>query len=314
MKLASIDIGTNTLRLLIGNVDRSGNIADTILKREITRLGGGVENGLLRSDAKARTLEALERFSSIIKKNSVKKVSAAATSVVRDAKNGGLFVKEIKDKTGIDVNVISGEFEGALTLKGVVSALDGKNKIPLVFDIGGGSTEFILAGNEKVERVATINMGVVALAENKLKSDPPSAADITNIIIAVDDYIHSLEVKSPLFFDTDFVSQQNNILVGTAGTITTLAAIDQDMELYDSRKINNYVLKYESVKNIFHELSGLTHEERAGIKALEKGRADLIIPGTLIVMRVMKALDFNELVVSDYGLLEGLLIEMAENI
>lgn len=314
MKLASIDIGTNTLRLLIGDVDQSGNINKIILKREITRLGGGFNGDYLNPDARSRTLDALERFSEIINDSGVNSVSAAATSVVRDAKDGGNFIKEIKGKTGIDVKVISGELEGAITLKGVVSSLDSKNKNPFIFDIGGGSTEFILADKGKVESVASINMGVVALVEKYLKSDPPSVNDISKILFAVDDHIHNLKIENPLFFDTDIVSQQNNILVGTAGTITTLAAIDQNMKLYDATKINNYVLKYDSVKNMFDKLSGLTCRKRAHIKAVEEGRADLVIPGMLIVIKVMEAFEFNEVVVSDDGLLEGLLIEMAGKI
>jgi len=313
MKLASIDIGTNTLRLLIGDVDRSGRITDTLLKREITRLGGNFNGQNLDAEARSRTLRALMRFSALIKKSGVENVRAAATSVVRDAQDGDLFIKEVREKAGIDVEVISGDVEGAITLKGVLSALEDKKRNYLVFDIGGGSTEFILAVRGRITGLTSINMGVVALAEKYLQSDPLSTSDISRITSVIDDFINRLTKENPSFSATDIIAKQNALLVGTAGTITSLAALDQNLNVYDTRKINNYVLKYESVCKQFERLSRLTHEERANIRALEEGRADLIIPGTIIVMKVMKAFGFKELVVSDYGLLEGLLIDMAEN-
>jgi exopolyphosphatase/guanosine-5'-triphosphate,3'-diphosphate pyrophosphatase len=308
MKLASIDIGTNTLRLLIGSVDSTGQITDSLLKREITRLGGGFDGKDLHPDAKRRTLDTLSRFAGILKKNGVTRLAVSATSVVREAEDGSAFIEEIFEKTGIAVEVISGEREASLTLKGVLSALEGgRERKTLIFDIGGGSTEFITADRGEVTGLKSLNMGVVALTEKYLYSDPPSAADITTIEKNIDAFM--VEFKSAL---PPVVADGETLLVGTAGTVTSLAALDQNLTTYDSRKINNYKMTRDTVDCLFERLKAMTHNERAAIEALEDGRADLIIPGTIIVLKAMDSFGFKEMVVSDYGLLEGLLIDLAE--
>ncbi|MBE9503967.1 MAG: Ppx/GppA family phosphatase [Proteobacteria bacterium] len=313
MKIASIDIGTNTLRLLIGAVQKDGHIIDSHLMREITRLGGGFDGKRLHPDSEKRTLRAVKIFSDVIKEAGVKKVRASATSVVREAENGKEFIDEIKSLTGINVDIISGDIEAALTLKGVLSALYQKESKALVFDIGGGSTEYIIAESGKVIGLNSLNMGVVSLTEKYLKSDPPSADNLSNIRSAVDSFLLALKTPGSGLPELSHMGgNSGSILVGTAGTITTLAALDQNLEIYDSRKINNYVLTKDAIDKLFKRLSGMTHEERVAIKALEEGRADLIIAGTIIVQRTMEEFGFNELVVSDYGLLEGLLIDEAE--
>lgn len=308
MKLASIDIGTNTLRLLIGSIDSSRQITDTLLRREITRLGGGFDGKELRPEAKKRTLDTLSSFAALLKKNGVTKVAASATSVVREAKDGSAFMDEIFEKTGISVEVISGEREASLTLKGVLSALEGgREKKSLIFDIGGGSTEFIAAVKGEITGLKSLNMGVVSLTEKYLHSDPPSQVDIDNIEKKVDEFMKKYIAAIP-----PVTADGETLLVGTAGTVTSLAALDQNLSVYNSRKINNYKMGRESVEGLFRRLKEMTHYERAAIEALEDGRADLIIPGTIIVLRAMAAFGFEELVVSDYGLLEGLLIDLAE--
>ena len=308
MKLASIDIGTNTLRLLIGSVDSTGQITDSLLKREITRLGGGFDGKDLHPDAKRRTLDTLSRFAGILKKNGITRLAVSATSVVREAEDGSAFIEEIFEKTGIAVEVISGEREASLTLKGVLSALEGgRERKTLIFDIGGGSTEFITADRGEVTGLKSLNMGVVALTEKYLHSDPPSAADITTIEKKIDTFMTEFLAALP-----PVVADGETLLVGTAGTVTSLAALDQELTAYDSRKINNYKMTRDTVERLFEGLKAMTHNERAAIEALEDGRADLIIPGTIIVLRAMDSFGFKEMVVSDYGLLEGLLIDLAE--
>lgn len=309
MKLASIDIGTNTLRLLIGKVAKNGHIHDTLLKREITRLGGGFDGRHLHGDAKARTLSALKGFASILAEQNIRNMRVSATSVVRDAEDGPLFIDEIKVKTGLEVEVLSGETEAAITLEGVLSALEGREKRALLFDIGGGSTEYIVAEGGKVKGLKSLNMGVVSITEKNLKSDPPSKSDIAEISSVVDNFLIDLRNKLP---ELDMIEKgPQSILVGTAGTITTLAALDQDLKIYDSRKINNYVLTRQSIESLFERLTAMSHAERAALEALEEGRADLIIAGTIIVLRTMEEFRFDQMVVSDYGLLEGLLLDLA---
>ena len=245
----------------------------------------------------------------------MEKVRASATSVVREAENGKEFVHEIKSLTGIDVDIISGDIEAALTLKGVLSALDQKERKAMVFDIGGGSTEYIIAEKGKVIGLNSLNMGVVSLSEKYLKSDPPSAGDLSDIRSAVDSFLLTLKTWETGLPELSRIGgNSDSILVGTAGTITSLAALNQNLEIYDTRKINNYVLTKDAVDRLFKRLSGMTHKERVAIKALEEGRADLIIAGTIIVQKTMEEFGFNELVISDYGLLEGLLIDEASHL
>ncbi len=309
MKLASIDIGTNTIRLLIGEVGGDGRVRDALLKREITRLGGGFDGEKLHSEAKQRTLTALKSFAAILAEAGVKNVRAAATSIVREARDGLTFLEEVKVQTGIAVEVIDGETEATLTLKGVLSALEKGGNRTLVFDIGGGSTEYILSGTGGIVAVSSLNMGVVSLAEARLHSDPPSKNEVQSITEEIDRFLLSLEKKMP---PLNQLKDSDTRLVGTAGTITTLAALDQDLEVYDSRKINNYLLTKAAVESLFQRLTSMRHAERAALRALEEGRADLIIPGTLIVLETMTRFGFDEMVVSDYGLLEGLLLDLAE--
>lgn len=310
MKLASIDIGTNTVRLLIADVDGSGNMSDTLIKRVITRLGGGFDGRRLHPESRKRTMKALIDFAGIITEHSVCTIRCAATSVIREAEDGKDFIDEIRNKTGLSVDVISGELEASLTLKGVISQLDNAENPALVFDIGGGSTEYILAENGKVNGLKSLNMGVVSLTERYLKSDPPSEVDISNINGKVDSFLFALKKEMPSLDTLDDKSE--SILVGTAGTITTLAALDLKLDIYDSRKINNYRLSKRAVSRLLDSFVVKTNAERAAMPGLEEGRADLIIAGTIIVLRTMEDFGFDEMVVSDYGLLEGLLIDLAE--
>jgi len=311
MKLASIDIGTNTLRLLIADVDGNGNMNDILLRREITRLGGGFDGSRLHPESIKRTMNALRSFASIIAEHGVCKVRSAATSIVREAVDGESFIDDLRRETGLVVDIISGEIEASLTLKGVLSALDGAEKTALIFDIGGGSTEYIVAEKGAVKGLKSLNMGVVSLTERYLRSDPPSGSDISDISDRVDDFLLGLKGDmKPL----DLIeSADEAILVGTAGTITTLAALDQELDIYDTRKINNYILTKRSILDLFDRLVAMTNMERAAMRGLEEGRADLIIAGTIIVLRTMEDFNFDEMVVSDYGLLEGLLLDLAES-
>ena len=310
MKLASIDIGTNTVRLLIADADKSGNMSDIILKREITRLGGGFDGGRLHLESKKRTIDALAGFAGIIEGQNVCTVRCAATSAMREAADGQEFIDEIRRKTGLAVDVISGDLEASLTLKGVLSQLDRAANKALVFDIGGGSTEYIISENKKVLGQISLNMGVVSLTEGCLKSDPPSEADISRIAAKVEGFLLALKEEMPSL--NDLHGECGSILVGTAGTITTLAAMDQGLHVYDSRKINNYRLSKAAVRRLLKGFIAMTHRERAAMPGIEEGRADLIIAGTIIVLSTMEDFGFHEMVVSDYGLLEGLLLDLAE--
>lgn len=313
--LSSIDIGTNTFRLLISSLDDSGSIRHRLLKREITRLGGGfTSNGVLTEESMARGVATLSAFSELLREHGVDRVRAVATSVVREARNGRDFIRQVKDNTGLDVDVIDGREEALLALKGVLSCVSVKTRYSLVFDIGGGSTEYILADLSNPLYSESLRLGVVHATEAFLRSDPPKEEEMERVSS------HVVERLRP-FMDNlakaglrEKLPPENSdiTLIGTAGTITTLAAMDQGLETYDPSMINNYLLAYGSVKRLFNKICPLTIRERRGLKALEGGREDLIVAGSIIVLRTMEVFGFDKMLVSDGGLLEGVLIDMVE--
>jgi exopolyphosphatase/guanosine-5'-triphosphate,3'-diphosphate pyrophosphatase len=295
MRCAAIDLGTNSARLLIG--DRESDSLKTIrIDREIVRLGGGFtdESGL--SDiAQRRSLDCLKRFSGIMKEYGVQRISASATSAVRDAVNGSYFVERVLKETGIKLAVIDGELEGRLTLKGVISGLDLIHDSVVVVDVGGGSTEFTIAEHGEIVHVVSLPLGVVRLSEGF--GEPEAMSERINFILKD---LHSGISSAGVSIKPD------SVMIATAGTATTLAAIKIEMVEYDYRKVNNFQMSRAEISEIYERLLPLTPHELTLVPGLEKGREDLIIAGILIILQSMDTLGFTRLKISDYGLLEGL--------
>lgn len=314
--LASIDIGTNTFRLLISDLDDNGILHPKLLKREITRLGGGfTASGVLTKESMAKGVSTLAVFSKLIKDYGVKKVRAVATSVVREAKNGRDFISLVKDNTGLDVEVIGGEEEATIALKGVLSCVTVGTGYALAFDIGGGSTEYILSNRGTPLYSESLKLGVVHATETFLKSDPPKEEEVDRLTAHIEGMLRPFpERLAETGLKGKLPPENSDItLIGTAGTITTLAAMDLGLESYDPSKINNHFLTYETVKRLFTLMLPLTLSERGSLKALEGGREDLIIAGTIIVLKTMEVFGFEKMMVSDGGLLEGVLVDMASS-
>lgn len=310
MRYASIDIGTNTLRLLVAESDGK-RLNPIVYKRTITRLGGGyTESSGIDAASAERTLVALEAFKSIIDGSGVSATLAFATSVVRRAVNKDWFKDEVFRRTGIEVTVISGDEEARLSLLGVLSVIEDPGKRSLVMDIGGGSTEFISSTDGGIEGAWSMEMGVVHLTEKFLLNDPPSRDDLASIETEVMTVLRDL--KGRMVRDgvvpANCSGAKGALLIGTAGTITTLAAIDQDLAAYDKARINNYTLGRSAIESIYGRLIGMTLRQREDYLSLERGREDLIIPGTLITLLVMEFFGFDEIKVSDAGLLEGIIL------
>ncbi len=306
---ASMDIGTNTLRLLVAVID-GDKLKPLIVKRSITRLGGDFkEDSGIAETSMQRAVDVLKVFADITKEYDVQCVFAIATSVVRRAKNRDDFIKRVFNETGIRINVISGDEEARLSLLGVLSVVEGKDKKHLVIDIGGGSTEFILTEGSSMLGAWSMEMGVVHLTEKYLKSDPPSHAELKAMENEIDGVIKNLKDLMNRDLPRAFSREPSALFVGTAGTITTLAAIDQKLETYVPERINNYILRYANVKNIYEYLVSLPLKQRQDVLSLEKGREDLIIPGTAIVLKTMGMFGFDNITVSDAGLLEGILLK-----
>ncbi len=314
-RYASIDIGTNTLRLLIAESNSRDAYKVVYRDRAVTRLGGkfSEEDGSIDDDAASRTINVLGRFSNSLIKYKVNNVKAVGTSVIRRARNRVEFLNEVYKKTGLNVDVITGNDEALLTLRGVLQVIAGNGRY-VVMDIGGGSTEYILGHDDEESHAYSIEMGVVSLTEKFILSDPPTHMEQSRLENKIEaeltDLISKINANQP---DLSFFSgDKGAILVGTAGTPTTLAAIDQGMEVYKPEMINSYQLSLDRLKTMYGSLSGLTLMARRKIPSLEKGREDVILAGILIILKTMELLNFKEMVVSDSGLLEGVMLELID--
>ncbi len=296
--LAAIDIGTNTFRLLITEADKDG-IREIYSERIITRIGEGVsQNGLLRKEAIKRGIDALKRFAEAVSKHQVDALSAVATSAMRDAINSDDFLKKAKDEAGIDVRIISGEEEARKTFLGIITGIT-VPETALTVDIGGGSTEIIAAKNTEPLYLKSLPYGVVYLTDKYMKHDPPTKNDIMLMGREIS------EGLGPVHRDiADFLSP-DTVFIGTAGTVTTLAAIVQGLNSFDRERIHNFKISIDSVKEIFSDISAISAKERAKYSALEPARFDIIVPGTLILLKLMEVFEFKDVIVSDYGLKRG---------
>jgi exopolyphosphatase/guanosine-5'-triphosphate,3'-diphosphate pyrophosphatase len=297
---ASIDLGTNCARLLIGVVDSPSSIRPLVVKREITRLGGGFSKVTgLSPEARARSLTVLSAFAGEICRQQVKKVRAVATSAVRDAANGKQFIDEVLRETGISLEVIDGREEGLLTLRGIFSGIRGDGD-SIIFDIGGGSTEYTLARGEASLFTRSLPLGVVRLMEGK------------DSLAAMDDKIHreldGLRAEITRAGLDRFSAGAR--LIGTAGTPTTLAGIDLQVTDYETRSVHGHILSLATIKEIYQRILPMTPEQRLSVSGIDRGREDLIVAGTLVTIRTMELFGQDSLLVSEAGLLEGLLLSV----
>ncbi|HET6465688.1 MAG TPA: Ppx/GppA phosphatase family protein [Nitrospiria bacterium] len=303
--MAGIDIGSNTLRLMIAelrSVQGRVLIQPIFEARRITRLGEGiVKSGRLSPAAMSRTLQALKEFRAALTEHPVARIIAVATSAVREAENRPLFLDRVKEESGFDVEVISGEEEARRTLLGVRHGLGGDDSNLLVLDIGGGSTEWIVVTGGRVQEMKTFDIGVVKLTDRYLVTDPPSAEDQRQLIRDIEDRFR------PMVPSVGRLSGHR--FVGVAGSVTTLAALELGLTTYDASRVQNMRLGFARVENWYRKLVGMTLEERRRLAGLEKGREDLIVAGTALLWVAMRMAGSKEAAVSDYGLREGILID-----
>ncbi len=302
--LAGIDIGTLTCRLLVGRVSADEQLEELHGERRILRLGEGVDReGSLQDSAMSRVLDTLREWRRVIQDFKPEAVSVVATSAVRDAANRDAFLDQIRRGTGFEVEVLTGDEEARRTLLGIRSGLPRGVSDVLGLDIGGGSTEFILDRKGSQPVVLSLELGVVRLTERLLRNDPPTREELE----AARTFIRTqLEKARTVVGDVHGTS-----LVGTAGTITTLAAMDLRLEIYDKARIHNYRLTLDAIRTLEDALLSRTSAERRALPGLEPDREDLIVGGTLILLGVMNGFGFRDCLVSDLGLREGLLIHLA---
>lgn len=298
-RVAAIDFGTNTARLLVADRHSDGSFGHIRIEREIVRMGGGFNRKEgLSVDAIQRGTRCLVRFADILDDYGVTNLRAVATSAVRDAANGIDFVDQIYHQTGIALSIIDGQQEGEITLIGVIAGLDCRHDNLMVFDVGGGSTEYTLARTGKAVFIKSLPLGVVRLTEGKVSPAEMSEKISKELGLMV------REMTLPKTAGPD----EQTVLIGTAGTATTLAAISMKMATYDYRKVHNSILSIDEIRRIYSLLLPLSLEERVLTPGLEKGREDLIIAGILITLHTMELFGFTTFKVSDFGLLEGLIV------
>ena len=302
MRVATVDIGTNSMRLLIADYE-DNKIINRKKYVEVTRIGKGVdEKGMISKDAINLNSEVLERFINLAKSKNCEKICVIGTSALRDSKNSEEFVKKAYEKTGINVEIISGEMEANLGFLGIKSILDEK-KYTLTIDIGGGSTEFIL-GNNHGDLVfsKSENIGVVRLTERFLKDDIPT--DIQ--IIEMNKYIEAVTSDTIQVLKTYDIGK----VIGIGGTATSISAIIQQMEIYCSDKVHNSKIYYDEIVDIYINLKSMTIQEKKMIVGLQPKRADVIFTGVCIMKKIMSMLDIEYITVSEYDNLEGMIYFM----
>jgi exopolyphosphatase/guanosine-5'-triphosphate,3'-diphosphate pyrophosphatase len=308
MILAGIDIGTNSLRLLVAEIG-DNTFRELHSERTITRLGQDLDRtGMLSREAEESTFAALADFTAHIPLFSPFRTAAVGTSALRNAANAAEFIKEVKARTGLDITVITGEEEARLTLMGVGRVLKGHSlESALVVDIGGGSTELILTRPGSACVAMSLPLGAVYLTERFIKHDPPTDDELTKLKDAVRAELGQVDRIVP-------VPRSNGMCAGTAGTITSLAAMDQRLARYDPDKITNHVLTRRSIDAIVRTLVMSTAEERRGIAGLEAGREDIILAGAVITQEILEWCGCEKMLVSDWGLREGIILDLYERL
>jgi exopolyphosphatase/guanosine-5'-triphosphate,3'-diphosphate pyrophosphatase len=335
VRLATIDLGSNTVRLLVVDtgppadrtgpaaaraapaVARSGPAADrtegahvswTIVEhdQQVTRLGEGLAaRGSLGEMAMARTCAVVERYVSRGVHAGACDVTIVATSAVREAPNGAAFAADIEARTGRRVRVIGGDEEARLTLRGIQAGLGRASGRIVAFDIGGGSTEYIRADDGVPRAAVSLRLGVVSLAED---FPFPHRVDLATFAALRDGVLAHLRTALP----REIRESRPDRLIGTAGTATTLAALDLGLARYDAARVQGHVLSRAAITVRLDALAALTLDERAALPPLERGRADLILPGIAIVLATLECLGVDAMQVSDWGIREGIIAEMID--
>jgi len=307
-RVAVVDCGTNSLRLLLADVDLGRpELIDVARRMEIVRLGQGVDKtGRLAPEALARTIAVLRDYADMIAASGARAVRMVATSATRDADNAAEFVHLVKDVLGVAPEVLTGAEEAVLSFTGATAELAaGSEPGPfLVADIGGGSTEFVLglAGGPPAHAIS-VNIGCVRMTERHLRGDPPTgqevAAAVADIDGALDDVAAAVLVR------------QARTLIGLAGSVTTVAAIAMGLPSYDAARIHHARVSAADVHAVTGDLLAQTRADRGAIGVMHPGRVDVIGGGALVLDRLMRRFGFGEVLVSEHDILDGMAWSLA---
>jgi len=301
-RVAAIDCGTNSIRLLIAEPGVDGGLVDVAREMRIVRLGQGVDRtGRLAPEAIARTRDALADYAELIDKAGASAVRMVATSATRDAANRDEFTTMVRAVLGADPEVISGAEEAALSFAGAVAGVPGAASPVLVADIGGGSTELVLGNGTLASH--SMDIGCVRMTERHLRADPPSAAQIAATEADVRAAIRVAARDVPLALAATFV--------GVAGTVTTLAAIVSGLPSYDPAAIHGSTMTAAEVGDVTARLLAMTHEQRAALPVMHPGRVDVIGGGALILRELVAAAGVSSVVASEHDILDGIALNLS---
>ncbi len=298
-RVAAVDCGTNSLRLLVADLAVDGGQRDLDRRMEIVRLGQGVDRtGRFAPEALDRTLTALEGYARLIDGLGVDRIRMVATSATRDAANRDEFAAGVERLLGVEPEVISGDEEARLSFTGATRGLPAGLAAPyLVADIGGGSTELVL-GTEAVEAALSVDVGCVRLTERHFSSDPPTAAQVA-------------AARADVAVSLDFVAEtvpldEAATLVGLAGSVTTVGAIHLGLRAYNATAIHHTRVPAAAVEEISERLLAMNHAERAAIPVMHPGRADVIAAGALVLRCIVERTAVAEVLVSEHDILDGI--------
>ena len=305
-RVAAIDCGTNSIRLLIAEPAGLDGLKDLERRLEIVRLGQGVDaSGEFHPDALQRTFAAVDEYAKLIKKADVpvERIHFVATSATRDVKNRETFFAGIKERLGVLPDVISGEAEARLSFVGALSRVRPEAEPVLVLDIGGGSTELITGGsNGDMQGAISLDIGSVRVTERFLKHNPVAADDLERAIRYVDGLLADSGV--------DFGSIGS--WIGVAGTATTLAGLYLELERYDPERVHGSRIPLPAIAELLHRLAAMTVEEIRALPSMHPGRADVITGGALVESRIAANLNVDNLLVSESDILDGIALELMD--
>ena len=305
MRVAGIDCGTNSIRLLVADVV-GGRLADVVRRMEIVRLGEGVDRtGRFGDAALGRTFTALDDYAEQIRTLGAERVRMVATSATRDAANRDVFVAGVNERLGVDPDVVSGDEEAALSFRGATGGLSATDVAApyLVCDIGGGSTEFVLGDGEGPRASRSVDIGCVRMTERHLHDDPPTVeqveaarSDIQRALAAVAETVPIREAAS---------------LIGLAGSVTTVTALALGLDVYDPARIHLARVTADEVRAVTGSLLAMSRAERAALPVMHPGRVDVIGAGALVLDTVLQWGQFAEVVASEHDILDGIALSVA---
>lgn len=295
-------MGTNSTRLLVADVE-GGCVTEQERRSTVTRLGRGVDTTQqLATEAIEDVADAVGEYISLYEELNPERVAVLATSAVRDASNAGAFIAELRERHALDARILTGEEEARLTYLGAVTdrpAAEGT----LVIDIGGGSTEIVVGSGDEVSFHTSLQVGTVRHTERHIRNDPPTAPELEAL---------AEDVRKQIFAElaaAEFFAIGSGIAV--AGTPTSLAAIEQELEPYDPERVHGYVLTLDGIQRMYSMLSGKSLEERLRVTGLHPGRAPTIVAGVVILIQAMRAFGLQQIEVSEHDILDGAALEAA---